>query len=208
MKKLLFYVVLLVFGSAGVAGATGFCQPPLCEPPAQYHIWSDGQEYTTPIELNRYENHLFHFDITTASPSPYDPTEDELYFAWLVFDFYGENNTHYLGKYSFPGGGLPRWEWVWTNDSGEDLNEPELLWGEPLNDLRATGILDVDLKNVSWACLMGETFSVGAAYLFAKGCETNPVPEPATMLLLGSGLVVIAGVGRKKILKKRRPKKS
>jgi hypothetical protein len=36
--------------------------------------------------------------------------------------------------------------------------------------------------------------------------ETSPVPEPATMLLLGSGLIVIAGFGRKKVLKKKRGK--
>jgi hypothetical protein len=40
------------------------------------------------------------------------------------------------------------------------------------------------------------------------GVRINPVPEPAAMLLLGSGLIVIAGVGRKKILKKRGPRKS
>lgn len=34
--------------------------------------------------------------------------------------------------------------------------------------------------------------------------ETSPVPEPATLLLLGSGLVAFAGIGRKKIVKKKK----
>jgi len=34
------------------------------------------------------------------------------------------------------------------------------------------------------------------------GPEASPVPEPATLILLGAGLVGLVGVGRKKIFKK------
>ena len=34
--------------------------------------------------------------------------------------------------------------------------------------------------------------------------ETSPVPEPATMLLLGSGLIAFAGIGRKRFFNKKK----
>lgn len=35
------------------------------------------------------------------------------------------------------------------------------------------------------------------------GSAPSPVPEPATMLLVGTGLIAIAGIGRKKLVKKK-----
>ena len=44
---------------------------------------------------------------------------------------------------------------------------------------------------------IGET-----AFMFMNSTSSAPVPEPATMMLLGTGLVGIAAFGRKKIKKK------
>ena len=42
-----------------------------------------------------------------------------------------------------------------------------------------------------------------AGSIAVDNIRSYPVPEPASMLLVGSGLIVLAGMGRKKFLKKK-----
>ena len=188
LKRVLFICVLLfVFGFTGLVGATKFCYPPICPDDTDFKIWHDIDYIYESVDEPAY----FEFELPSFSP-----VHDTIYSAGIIAFFKGTANRWTTGKWIFNGGGM-QWESVCTNTFGHAL-EWEGLRGNALETLRSTGKLSDYFT--AWLCGDKE-LTLKKAFLRAKGCD-NPVPKPATMLLLGSGLVVIAGLGRKKFRNK------
>ena len=93
------------------------------------------------------------------------------------------------------------WKEDRTNTYGRKL-EREWLKRDKTDIFKKIGALSGDFKKLRGS----DKLKIKIVHWFykSKRCEPNPVPESATLLLLGFGMVAIAGLGRKNFKNKRK----
>jgi hypothetical protein len=180
MKKLLLYVIssfILLLGMSGIATATIIETVQL--------DFASGAQYNGTITYNDNYNGM-----TDTNGYLDGGSYDNIFFSWT----WRENDSS--EDYPNPG------DW---NDDGY-LDDWLMRDGESVNDstnLYISLSWDNDGGDIAYAFIDDADYS--GVYKTADlmiSATSNPVPEPATMLLFGTGLIGLAGVGRKKFFKK------
>ena len=167
-------VAVYLFGFTGSASALFFSDT------IHQNVWLDSQNpsYTWQFDLNNDTLDWGNID-----------SDDEINSAYLWFGTYDQHDGHEFSDIS-----LNLYEVVtnWEVDSG---------WWSLGNVTAFIGVdhlLNVTFDRrggdfgVSWINLHGD-------YTDNKSATAAPVPEPGTLLLLGTGLIGVAGFSRKKI---------
>ena len=100
--------------------------------------------------------------------------------------------------------------WRWESTGSEGSTKQALYLADYDNDGMGGGVTGglhnavvVDLAFLGEGTDFTSYFTMRCGNDIVNGSGTAPVPEPATMFLLGTGLLGLAGVGRKKLMGKK-----
>ncbi|GEM_PF-856123 len=114
--------------------------------------------------------------------------------------YYGELGN--LGRYDTSGSERPAGSWGLTNTDDFHNLVADWYW--------SSTVYGDDPDDIAWCFSLYDGFQSTGVWAFefhglavhsGQVSNTAPVPEPSTMLLLGTGILGIAGLGRKKFLK-------